>query len=160
MLKFGPTFIWVAVNLLVLYWFMRKILFKPVTQFMDNRTNSIKESIENAEKNKADALQLKKSYEDQIRGAKDEAERIINDAKAKANREYDSILAAAKQDAETVLVNARAEIERERDQMIKEIRGQVAGLALAAATKVLEANMDTASNKALVDKFIDEAGAA
>lgn len=160
MLKFGPTFIWVAVNLLVLYWFMRKILFKPVTQFMDNRTNSIKESIENAEKNKADALQLKKSYEDQIRGAKDEAERIVNDAKAKANREYDSILAAAKQDAETVLVNARAEIERERDQMIKEIRGQVAGLALAAATKVLEANMDTASNKALVDKFIDEAGAA
>jgi F-type H+-transporting ATPase subunit b len=44
--------------------------------------------------------------------------------------------------------------------MLKEIRNQIAGLALAAASKVLEANMNTESNKAIVDKFIDEEGAA
>ena len=44
--------------------------------------------------------------------------------------------------------------------MLKDIRGQVAGLALAAASKVIEANMDNEANRALVDRFIDEAGAA
>jgi F-type H+-transporting ATPase subunit b len=44
--------------------------------------------------------------------------------------------------------------------MLKELRSQVAGLALAAASRVIEANMNTESNKNLVDKFIDEAGAA
>jgi F-type H+-transporting ATPase subunit b len=44
--------------------------------------------------------------------------------------------------------------------MLKEIKNQVASLALAAATKVIEANMDTVSNRALVDKFIDEEGVA
>jgi F-type H+-transporting ATPase subunit b len=54
----------------------------------------------------------------------------------------------------------REEIEREREQMLKDIKGQVAGLALAAASKVIDANMDNERNRALVDKFIDEEGVA
>lgn len=160
MLKFGPTFIWVFVNLMVLYWFLRKVLFKPVTEFMENRTNSIKDAIDNADKSKADAAELKQKYEAQIRNAKTEAEQIINDARNKANKEYDGILAAAKQDAEGVMLRARDEISREQAQMVKDIKNQVASLALAAASKVIEANMDTSSNRALVDKFISEEGAA
>ncbi|MCX7709408.1 MAG: F0F1 ATP synthase subunit B [Clostridia bacterium] len=150
----------VALNLLILYFILRKILFKRVINVMETRTKTIKDSMESAERSKAEAAQLKKSYEDQIRGAKDEADRIINEARARGQKEYEAILAAAKEDAEKVLVKARDEIAREKAQMIKDIKGQVAGLALAAASKVLEANMDTESNKALVDKFIDEAGAA
>lgn len=153
-------FLMVALNLLILYFILKKILFKRVIGIMETRTNTIKDSIQSAERSKAEALKMKKSYEDQTRGARDEAEKIINEAKAKANKEYDSIIAAAKQDSEGILARAKEEIERERAQMIKEIKGQVAGLALAAASKVLEANMDTDSNRALVDKFIDEAGAA
>jgi F-type H+-transporting ATPase subunit b len=44
--------------------------------------------------------------------------------------------------------------------MFKNVRSEVASLALAAASKVIEANMDTESNRVLVNKFIDEAGVA
>ena len=153
-------FIFAALNLLILYIVLRKILFKPVTKFMEDRTNSIKEAIDNAEKNKADALELKQKYEDQLKAAREEADSILSDARARASREYDAIIASAKKDAEAVLDRAREEIDRERNQMLRDIRGQVAGLALAAASKVIEANMDNERNRALVDKFIDEAGAA
>ncbi|MCR4437117.1 MAG: F0F1 ATP synthase subunit B [Clostridiales bacterium] len=153
-------FLMVALNLLILYFIMKRLLFKRVTDFMENRTNSIKESIDSAERNKAQALEMKQKYEDQLRTARDEADKILNEARGRGNREYDSIVAAAKQEAERVLASAREEIERERAQMLKEIKGQVAGLALAAASKVIEANMNTESNRALVDKFIDEVGAA
>lgn len=153
-------FIIVALNLIVLYIVLRKILFKPVTEFMENRTKSIKNSIEDADKLKAEALEMKRSYESQLSGAKAEGERLLDEARLRAGKEHDRIIAQSQQEAEAMLTRARDEIENQRAQMLKEIRGQVAGLALAAASKVIEANMNTESNKALVDKFIDEAGAA
>ncbi len=153
-------FLTVIINLLILYFVLKKILFKPVTQFMENRTKSIKDAIDNADQNRAEASELKKKYEEQLKTAKTEGDKILNDARTRANKEYDGIMANAKKDAENILVKAREEIEREREQMIKEIRGQVAGLALTVASKVMEANMDNEKNKALAEKFINEAGVA
>jgi len=153
-------FIFVFINFMILYFFMRKFLFKPVTQFMENRTNMIKDSLDNAEKSKTEASQLKLQYDEKLKSAKDEADKIINDAIAKANKEHEEILNNARKDAEAILAKGREEIERERSQMIKEVKSQVTGLALAVASKVVEANMDNENNRKLAEKFIDEAGAA
>jgi F-type H+-transporting ATPase subunit b len=153
-------FLIVAVNLLILYLVLKKLLFKPVTAFMEKRTNSIKDSIDNAEKLKIEAYELKKKYEDQLRGSKDEVERILNEATIRANKEHDSIVDAAELKAASIIENANKEIERNKKNVLKDIKNQVSSLALAAATKVIEANMDNATNRALVDKFIDEEGAA
>lgn len=152
--------IFVALNLIILYVVLRKILFKPVTQFMENRTQSIRDSIGNAEKAKSEADDLRRKYEEQLRNARAEGERLIEEARARADMEHDRLVAEAESEAEGILEKAREEIERERAQMLREIRGQVAGLALSAASKVIEANMDTESNRELVDRFIDEAGVA
>jgi len=160
MFNLGPTFIWTAVNLIILYVVLRLLLFKPVTAMMEKRTNTIKSNLENAEKAKADAAQLKRDYELQLKNAASEADRIINEARAKAHNEYERIINEAKETANKILEESRAEIEYERQQMIKEMKNQVASLAIAAASKVLEANMDTESNRAIVDEFIDKAGVA
>jgi F-type H+-transporting ATPase subunit b len=152
--------VFAILNLLLLYFVLRKVLFKPVTEFMENRTQSIKNSIDEAEKQKAEAIELKRSYEEQIAHAKEDAEKIIREARAKAETEHDKIVAQARTEAEALMIRAREDIENERRQMISELRAQVAGLALAAASRVIEVNLDTEKNRALVDKFIDEAGAA
>lgn len=153
-------FIFVAINLLILYFVLNKILFKPVTAFMESRAKTIGDAIANADKSRVEAEELKKKYVDQLKSAKEEADKILEAARSRGSKEYDEIMGTAKKDAEGVLVRAREEIEREKLQMIKEVRGQIAGLALAAASKVIESNMDTETNRALVNKFIDEAGAA
>lgn len=155
-----PTFVFAALNLVVLFLFLRHFLFKPVTQVMTNRTNSIKKAIDDAEKQKADALELKSKYEDQIKTAKEAAEKIIADATARAEKEKASIIDEARQEAEALLRKSREQIEVEHEQMLRDVKSHVAGIALAAASKVIEANMDTEANRILVDKFIDEAGAA
>ena len=160
LLNFTPTFFWVAVNLVVLYLILRKLLFKPVTSFMENRIQQIKDSIDNAEKSKSEAAELKKRYEDLIKAAKLEADRILEEARTKAGKEYDNILSTAKTDAEGVISRARDEIEREKVQMFKDIKSHVAGLALSVASKVIEVNMDTEKNRILAEKFINEEGAA
>jgi F-type H+-transporting ATPase subunit b len=160
MLNFGPTFIWAILNLIILYFILKRVLFKPVTQFMENRTNSIKNDLSSVEKGMAEAAALKEQYEGMLKDSRIEADKIVKAAHDRASAEYDGIIKSARQEASDILENANEELERERQQMLKEIRNQIAGLALAAASKVLEANMNTESNKAIVDKFIDEEGAA
>ena len=150
----------VALNLIILYIVLRKILFKPVTQFMENRAKSIKDAIDNAENTKIEAAELKQKYEDLLKAARVEAIKITDDSYARAEKEHEKITMEAQKESQRILQHARQELDREREQMLKAIRGQVAGLALAAASKVIEANMDTENNRILVNKFIDEAGAA
>jgi F-type H+-transporting ATPase subunit b len=150
----------VVINLVILYLFMRKFLFKPVTAYMENRSNGIRESMDAADKAQADALELKQQYEEQLKAARTEAARLMDEAREKAGREYEKLSAEAKKDAEDILAKAREAIGRERAEMLREVKNQVAGLALAAASKVIGANMDTEKNRVLVDKFIEEEGVA
>lgn len=149
-----------ALNLIILYVVLRKLFFKRVRDFMESRSKSIRDSISDAEAQKAEALEMKRAYEEQLRMAKSESEKIMSDAIAAAEREREKLIREAKKEAESILKKAREEIEQERARMIKDAQTQIASLALAAATKVLEANMNTEENKKLVEKFLDETGVA
>ncbi len=154
------TFIFVAVNLLLLFVLLRKFLFKPVTELMEKRKSSIEQALNDAEEAKNNVAKMKNEYNVQIKSIKEDGDRLISEARSKAAKEYDEIIAAAKKDAMAIVEKGRQDVEREREEMLRQVRQQIAALALAAATKVVQANMDTDANKSIVDKFIDEAGAA
>jgi len=160
MFNFGYTFIFTAINMFVLWFILKKIFFKPVTEFMQKRTESIQKDIDDAKKDKNEAEKLRLKYEEILKGAREEAAKIISDAENTANLEYQRIINEAKEQAQAIIDKAHVAIEEERAEMVKDIKNQVASLALAAASKVIEANMDTENNRALVDKFIKEEGAA
>lgn len=153
-------FVMALINLIILYIVLRKVLFKPVMQFMDNRTKSIEDNIADAQKQKAEAIAMKTMYEEQLKTAKAESKKIIDAAVEKASAQQAGILAEAQQQVEELLADAREEIRLEREEMMKDVRNNMAGLVFAAASKVMEANLDTESNRRMIDKFIDEAGAA
>ena len=154
------TFIFVALNLFVLYLFMRKFLFKPITNFMEQRKESIEQGLKDAADAKIEAAEIRKNYETQIKNIKEDSDKLLNEARARAAREYDEMIEAAKKDALAIVQKGREEVEREREEMLSQTRQQIAVLAIAAASKLVQANMDTDANKEMVNKFIDEAGAA
>lgn len=153
-------FIMAFINLIILYFVLRKVLFKPVMSFMANRTKSIEDSITEAKKQKAEAAEMKSTYEAQLKTAKTECKKMLESAAEKAAARQKSILDETQRQAEELLAKARAEIETERKQMLKDVRSEVASLAFAAASKVLEANLDNENNRKIIDRFIDKAGAA
>jgi F-type H+-transporting ATPase subunit b len=160
MFDFGPSFFWVIVNLLILYLILKKILFKPVTEFMENRSISIKTDLENASKSKAEAEQLKQKRMQKLLSLEDESEQILKVARQKAQKEYEDIINAAYERAEALIAKAEESIAAERKEMYKNLRNEIVSLALNSASKVIEANMDNKMNRALVDKFIKKEGAA
>lgn len=154
------SFIFVALNLVILYVVLRKILFKRVTDFMENRTNAIENSIKTAEQQKAEANELKLRHEQQLREARADGEKVLAEAIAKANRVADSIIAKARKDAGSIMQQAKQDIEHEREQMLKDIHNQIVDLTIEAASKVIAADLNTNKNLKLIQEFLDEEGAA
>jgi F-type H+-transporting ATPase subunit b len=154
------TFVWTAVNLALVYFVVNKFLFKRLGAFMKSRAEGIAAEIKKGEDLAAQGEQALADAGKELSKAGEERKEILDDARKKANEEHDAIVEQAKKEAHGIVETAREQCERERVQMLDALRREVAALAVAAATKVIESNMDTAKNRELVSRFLDEEGAA
>lgn len=159
MLVLDWNIIWTIVNITILYLLMKKFLFGPITEMMDNRTKTIEDSFEAAKNKNEEAEHLKMQYEEALSHAKVEAEEIVKEARERANDVYDRTVKAAEDEASRVIENANKAIEVERKKTIEGIENEIIGLTMAAASKILEQNINEDMNKQLVDDFLAEVGA-
>lgn len=157
---FFSNFFITILNLLVLFFILKKLLFKRVTDFMDNRNNKIDEAINSANALKAEVEDMKQEYADRLKGAGEEGKKIIEEQRAMALDEYNATLTTAKQDAQTIIDNARKEIEIEKDKALSSLKKEVGSLVISASEKVIKKNMDTETNKKLISEFLEDSGVA
>ncbi|MBP3284651.1 MAG: F0F1 ATP synthase subunit B [Clostridia bacterium] len=153
---FFSNFIFTIINLLFLYWILKKLLFKPVTKFMESRSERVKEAIESAEANKEEIEKLKLEYMERLKSADGEGKKIIEEHRERANYEYNMALSTAKKDAQKLVDEARKEIESEKTRAINDIKKEVSDLVISATEKVIEKNIDSETNRKLISEFIDD----
>lgn len=150
------TVIFTIINTLILYWFLRRLLFKPVTNFINNRTNSIEGNIKEAELKLQNAENLKVEYENKILELQNEGRRIVEEHKRKALALSENIIGEAKKESDTVRERARIDIERERERVKDEIKKQIIDLSILASSKAIEESLDEEKHHKLIKDFIDE----
>lgn len=160
MLTLNWHIIWTFVNIIVLFIFLRKFLFGPVTEMMDKRTQGISDSLAEAEAKKVEAEKMKKDYEEELSQAEIEATRVVREARDRATIEYSKQMMEAKEEATKIIQDASKMIEMERKKSIENAQSEIAGIALLAASKVIGKNVDDTTNKQLIGDFIKEVGAA
>lgn len=158
LVEFNVAFFMQIANTLILFLALRHLLFKPVTEFMDKRTKGIEASIEEAELKNKESDRLKSEYEAKLNEIKKERNQIVDEATRKAQLRSEEILAAADQEAKKMLEKARVEIDREKQKMMNELKGEISTLALLAAGKVIERDLDPDTHQQMIQQFIDKAG--
>ncbi|MCX7715149.1 MAG: F0F1 ATP synthase subunit B [Clostridia bacterium] len=159
MLNLNWQMIWTFVNILILYFLLKKFLFKPVADIMDKRAQQIDDLREAAQTEKEDAEKLKAQYASVLDNAGKEAAAIIADAQKTARAEYEKIIKTAQNDASAIIEKANKAIELERQKVISEAAQQMTGIALAAAAKLVQRNIDESSNHEFLDGLLLEVGA-
>lgn len=159
MLSFNSGLLWTFVNLIVFFLILKKILFQPVMGMIEKREQMINEQIKDAEQKSTQAGQLKEKYEHELKNANQEAAQIVKTAKERGKEEYQRILKSADADASKVIADANKTIETEKEKAMQGIQNEVAKMAIAAASKVIQENVDQASNEKILDDFLKEAGA-
>lgn len=156
MLSLNWNIIWTFLNLIVLYFLLKKFLFKPVNDIVEKRANEIKNSVEKAKSKNEEAEQLKIKYETQLKNAENKANDIIKSAKQKADEEYEYILKNAKQEAAIIMEKTDKDVMLEKEKAVKSVKSEIAEIAIAAAIKATADSIDEKSNKKLIEDFLNE----
>lgn len=152
------TMIFAWINLLILYLFLKKLLFVPVKNMIDSRQKEIDDMYSEAEGSKADALALKEEYEEKIGTATEECEEMLKSAQRRAQLKEEEILRGADEEAARVLKRAEEQIELEKKRAINEVKNEVSEMAIGIASAVIERDVSADEHKELIDDFIRTMG--
>jgi len=147
-----------VIAFVIVFGFIWKVASPALNEMLENRQKRIKDDLEAAQAEKAEAAALKEDYAAQLSGAREEATRIVEDARQAGESARSDIVARAESEAEGIKSRAHQELESEKERAMIAMRGEVAGLSLDVAEKLVARNLDRSSQQALVDQFIDELG--
>ena len=141
----------VFATLLTLLW---RFGWPALLKTVEDRERRIQQQLEDAERARAEAARLLEEHKRTIAGAKAEAQEIVARAKAVADKERETLLAKARQEYEQLLDRARHEIEAEKEKAIVALRREAVDLSIAAASKLLQAQLDSETNRKLVLEYL------
>jgi F-type H+-transporting ATPase subunit b len=156
----GFTIFATLVNFLVLVLFLKHILFDKVNKIIDDRNSEVIENITTAEHKVEEADKLKESYEKQIANLENKGREIIREAKVKADAQAKDIVQEAEDKTVALIRQTEAEIERLKKKALEDMKEEIGALAIFAAEKILEKQLDHQEQQAVIGRIIEEAGDA
>jgi F-type H+-transporting ATPase subunit b len=151
-----PKLAFQVVNFLLLLYLLNRFLFKRVLNLLDERSARIGKGLEEADAAARDRELARAEREAAVDEARREAQAMIARATKIAEDSRLEIVATARTEAEKVTARARDEITAEKEKAIAELRSQVADLALQAAGRLVQSEMNTATQRRLVEGFLTE----
>jgi len=144
-------------NFFILFGVLFILLYKPVMRMLKERSDRVKESMEQAEQIKESMEQTEQQVRKQLEAARREAQNIVAEAGQIGGQVKEAARQEARQEAEAIVARARVEIERERDVAIDELRREFSGLAIMAAEKVINETLDREKHRRLIDEVLEQA---
>ena len=154
-----PSFIGQLINFLILLGLLTFFGYKPIRNMLDERSNRIKLSMEQAEATKSEYERAQVEAEKQISKARDEAQSIIAQAAQAGNVLKEEARQEARKEAQAIVERARAQLERERDKIVDELRKDFVDTAILAAERVLSETLDRGKHRQLIEKTLEESSA-
>ncbi|MDO5558842.1 MAG: F0F1 ATP synthase subunit B [Oscillospiraceae bacterium] len=159
MLKLDWNIIWTVVNLLILFFFLKKFLFKKVLNIMEQRRSMVEASFAEADNAKKQAEEIKEQYEENLKNADKEAASIIASAKERAAELHDKSVEQTRHETDKMIEEANRVISLEHEKALRNSKQEIACLAVAVASKIIADKADFADDAHELDAFIAEAGA-
>jgi len=140
-------------NVILLSAILVYFLYKPVKKFMANRTLRIRETIEDAQRSRDEAQELKEKYERMIADIENEREEILRQTHKKAMENSDQLLFDARREAELMYDHSLAQLELDRKNMTDEMKRQMIEISILMASRFVEVSIDRETQ----DRYIEEA---
>lgn len=140
---------------LLLFLLLSRYLFGPLSEAIEDRERRIKGKMDEAERNALEMQNMREEYQRRLATIETEARDRIQSAMKEAMATKDEMLETARSEAEKLLSRGRQEMERDRQKMMVEMRDKVVDLAILAAEKLIEKNIDDRSHRALIDDIIE-----
>lgn len=149
------TMIFTLVNFFVLFLILKKFLFKPINNVLEKRAEEIENAYKTAEAANQKAMDDRKTYEEKLQSAKEEADGIIKTAVANAERRSDGIVEEAYERAKYIMEKSQKQIELDKENAVNEAQKDIASMAVDIAEKIISKKLDTSEDEKLISDIID-----
>lgn len=150
-------FFWQALIFIGLLLLLRKFAWKPILKAVNDREGQIRESLELADKTKAEMKQLQAQNESLLKEAKAERDQLIKEASETAKRIVVEAKDEAKAQHDQIVADAQRVILAEKAAAITELKTTVASLSLEIAEKVIKGELASDDKqKALAEKLAED----
>ena len=154
--SFG-LFFWQLLIFVGLILILKKFAWKPILDTLNERENSIKQSLESAQKAKDEFSKIKADNEKILSNAKKERDFIISDAKKTGREIIEDSKNVAKLESEKIIENARESIIQEKDLVLKDLKSQVVDISVEIASKILQKELNEKQKQEdYTQKLIDQ----
>jgi F-type H+-transporting ATPase subunit b len=138
---------------IVLIWFTMKVVWPMILGPMEERSKKIAAGLAAADKGQQELAQSRDRVEAEVRQAREQATQIIAQAQHRANDLVEQAKSTANAEGQRIIATARQQTELEASQAREALRREVATIAVSAAAKVLEREIDPRAHADLLSKL-------
>lgn len=156
MLDINGTIIVQIINFLLMVVILSFVAYKPIMKMMQERSDKIASDLDNAEKERLTAEELKRDYQRQLNDARKQAQQILDKAVQQAEAAKDDVLSATKLENAKLLKQVQDELTREREKMFVEVRSQIVSLSIDCAAKILAREVNKADNERMINDYVSK----
>jgi F-type H+-transporting ATPase subunit b len=150
----GGLMFWTLVVFLILFAILGKLVFPKITAAVEAREKALEDAIAAAKRDREEAARALAEQLKGIEAAKLDAQKIIVEGRQTGEKLRAQMIEETHAQQQQMLERARREIEQEKERAIAEMRREAIELAIAGASKVIEKNLDEASNRKIVESFL------
>ena len=145
--------IWTIITFLLLVFVLGKFAWKPILATLQEREQTIQRSLDEAKQARDAAESLMEKNRAILADAQNQANELLENARRDAEVRRADIAEQARQEAEALLTRSREEIQRQQRAALKEIRAEVADLAISAASCLVGEGLDKDQHRRLIDEY-------
>ena len=146
--------VWTLVTFGLLLIVLKRFAWHPILETIENREKTIAEAIESAKRERAEAEKAAAEMRASLEKARTEAAELIRRNQAEVAAAKNELMATARKESEALLAQARASIEEERRAAVAGLRAQVVDIAIEAAGRLLQTQMDEKKQRQLVEEYL------
>ena len=150
------TLIGQSMTFMVFVWFCMKYVWPPIMGALQERQKKIADGLAAAERGEHEQQLAEKAAAEKLSEAKVQASEIIAQAQKRASEIVDEAKNDARTEGQRLVAAAQSEIEQEVHRAKEALRQQVAGIAVAGASKVLQREIDESAHADILDKLVAE----
>jgi F-type H+-transporting ATPase subunit b len=157
MLRLDWNIVFNIINLLILYFLMKRFLFAPVNAILAKRQEEADSRFAEADEKEAKAQESQEKYELLLADAEKEKEKIVMQARQDASAQSGQILEQAREQSLDIVKKAEQDAQKEKALILQQADKEIKDMVLSAVAKMVGAENSTQSDSALYDKFIENA---
>lgn len=152
------TFFFQVINFAVLFFILKKLLYKPIREIILKRRDMVTKTIEDAEKTKKEAEEIKAKYLSEMQGLEETRAQALEDIRLEAARERESLLSESRKEAEKLIEKEKMLFEEEKKRFEADLKSSAIESVAIFSENLMKGIADAELHSAIVRRAIHDMG--